>query len=380
MLGGLLRSILTKSSRGPARVPSLGAQLELARAEVAGLSLGEAVMSLEGRYARGAAGPAQQYMYGTLLLRLGRPEEAAKVFSESCAISPPHSFWYHCRAGEALARARMARARGVHTPLLELPAGAANTLLSVVMCSARPERYARASAQYRELLKEVPHEIIGIHDAHSLCEGYNRGLRGSKGELVVFSHDDVQIVSRDFAAKLHASFAQADVLGVAGTDLLSGPTWQGSGAAHTHGQIAHPADGDGQWELGVYGVRARLAPGIEALDGVLLAARREVAARLGFDDVTFDGWHFYDLDFSVRAAQTGYRLAVRNDLLLCHDSRGHYDAAWRRYADRFTAKHRGRLRPKPRAMPQSARLVTDDLDEWPDFTEMLLALPGDPAT
>ncbi|MDA8108867.1 MAG: glycosyltransferase [Betaproteobacteria bacterium] len=350
----------------------------MVRAEIAGLSLEDAARLLERRFARGAAEPAQQYMLGSLLLRLDRPEEAAHVFSASCAISPPQAFWHHCRVGEALARARMARARGVRAPLLPLRDRARGALVSVVMCSIKPERFAQASAQYRELLKDVPHEIVGIHDARSLCEGYNRGLRRSKGELVVFSHDDIRIISRDFAAKLYAGLAEADLLGVAGSDWMSGTTWAASGGAHTHGQVAHPNEDGAGWEVAVYGVRARSARGIEAFDGVLFAARRDAADRVGFDEERFDGWHFYDLDFSFRAAQMGYRLAVRNDLLLCHFSRGRYDEAWRRYAKRFTAKHRGRLRPRPAPSLQSARFLTDDLEEWPDLTEQLIALPGDP--
>jgi hypothetical protein len=378
VLGSLLRSVFAKHGRRPDPAPSLRAQLDAAQAEIAGLALEEAATRLERRVAQGDAGSAQRYLLGTLLLRLSRPAEAERVFRAACAISPPQPFWHHCRVSEALARARLARARGERARLLALPEGAARAPVSVVICSNRPERFARVSAQYRDLLKEVPHEIVGVHDARSLCEGYNRGLRTAKGELVAFSHDDVWIVSQDFAAKLYAGLAQADVLGVAGSDWLSGPTWYDSGAAHTHGQIAHPAEGGGGWQVAVYGVRARLAHGIEALDGVMFAARREIAARVGFDEQRFDGWHFYDLDFSFRAAQMGCRLAVRNDLLLCHDSRGRLDEAWKRYAERFVAKHRARLRPKPPASLESARLVTDDLDEWPDLTEQLLALPGDP--
>jgi len=36
---------------------------------------------------------------------------------------------------------------------------------------------------------------VRIPDARSLAEGYNRGLRRARGDLLLFSHDDVRIVT-----------------------------------------------------------------------------------------------------------------------------------------------------------------------------------------
>jgi len=70
----------------------------------------------------------------------------------------------------------------------------------------------------------------------------------------------------------------------------------------------------------LYDVMERETKGLQALDGLLLATRRETALRLGFDEATFDGWHLYDLDFSLRAAQAGLDCATCNDILVVHGS------------------------------------------------------------
>ena len=69
-----------------------------------------------------------------------------------------------------------------------------------------------------------------------------------------------------------------------------------------------------------------VVPGIQALDGVFMAMRREVATAIPFDAEAFDGFHLYDLDFSFRAHRGGFRLAVCRDVVLIHESTGSYDA------------------------------------------------------
>ena len=59
-------------------------------------------------------------------------------------------------------------------------------MISIVICSIDPMRFETVKGHYECLLRAEPHEIIGIHDARSLAEGYNRGLVKSSGETVIF--------------------------------------------------------------------------------------------------------------------------------------------------------------------------------------------------
>ncbi len=83
-----------------------------------------------------------------------------------------------------------------------------------------------------------------------------------------------------------------------------------------------------------------VVPEIQALDGVFLALRRDVAAAIAFDAGVFDGFHLYDLDYRFRPYQAGFRLAVCCDIVIVHDSVGRYDARWTEYKRRFEARHR----------------------------------------
>jgi len=219
--------------------------------------------------------------------------------------------------------------------------------VSVIVCSVDDAKAAHAAALYGRLLAGVRHDIIAIRDAASLAEAYNRGLDRATGDVIVLSHDDIDILAPDFAARLLAHLRDYDVVGVVGATRMAGPLPIWAGHPHLRGWITHHAPGAAEWLVDLLDPRP-VAGDVTVLDGVLLAARREVFASVRFDAVTFDGFHGYDIDWSLRAARAGFRLAAAGDLRLVHASGGRYDDVWQRYAERFCAKHRtGYTDPAP---------------------------------
>lgn len=217
------------------------------------------------------------------------------------------------------------------------------THVSVVVCSIDARKFERVSANYRRLLGSSLLEIIGIHDARSLAEGYNRGLDVACGDVIVFSHDDIEILSPDFAARLQEHLRVYDLIGIAGTTRLIGGGWYLSGHPFDYMLVISPHPETGQLTMIIEGGGALVVPDIQGLDGVFLATRAPVARALRFDAATFDHFHLYDLDFSYRAFLSGFRLAVCRDLVLIHQSQGNYSDRWDHYRRRFERKFSGRL-------------------------------------
>jgi len=210
--------------------------------------------------------------------------------------------------------------------------------ISVIVCSIDPRKFEAVTASYRQRFADQALEIVGVHDARSLAEGYNRAAMQAKGDILAFSHDDIELASPDFAARLLAHLDRYDGIGVAGASKVTGPEWGHAGQQHIHGHVLHapPADRSGVLLMAA-GFQALVCGDIRVLDGVFLALRRHVWEAHRFDADTYDGFHLYDLDFTWRASAGGAQLAVPLDLLLLHRSMGRYDAAWRRYARRFVA-------------------------------------------
>jgi hypothetical protein len=212
-------------------------------------------------------------------------------------------------------------------------------MLSVVVCSTDPKKQRVIRAEYERAVGR-PYEFILIDDARSLAEGYNRGVAQSCGDVIVLSHDDIEIHSTELAGRLYVSLQKLDLVGVAGTSRLADAQWTAAGRPYLHGNIKYAAPSGERWQA-TYGPPSDK---IEALDGVFLAARRAVCITIPFDEGTFDGFHLYDLDFSHRAFLGGFRVGIC-DLDLTHHSQGTYDKTWKRYAASFVMKHRSSLRP-----------------------------------
>src|SRR5262249_6617665 len=80
-------------------------------------------------------------------------------------------------------------------------------MISVIVCSIDPAKFAAVSESYAHAFEGEAYEIVAIHDARSLCEGYNRALRLAKGDFCVFSHDDIDILATDLGARLRRHLA-----------------------------------------------------------------------------------------------------------------------------------------------------------------------------
>lgn len=274
--------------------------------------------------------------------------------------------WHLAHRDLALAALQWARA---HPELVAeqvpapQPANRDLRLVSAIICSIDPEKFASVSTNLRERLGDHPHEIIGVHDAKSLCEGYNRGARQSRGDILIFCHDDIEIATPDFAPRLLAHLRRYDGVGVCGTTRLTDGDWGKAGQPWIHGQVIHGKAGESGHILLVNGSQALVVERTQAWDGLFFAVRRKVWEQLKFDEQTFDGFHLYDVDFSFRAFLAGFNLAVATDLLLIHHSTGRYDTKWRYYNKRFRSKFAGQLADPPDNIPGSLNCKLQTMEQ-----------------
>lgn len=218
---------------------------------------------------------------------------------------------------------------------------------SVVICSIDSAKFQRVCASFTSALSGFTHELIGIHDARSLAEGYNRGLARARGRYVIFSHDDIRLVTPEFAARLKAHLRAFDLVGVAGTTRLIGGAWFLAGDPFDYQLVTSPHRTQPQLVIVGRGRGPLVIRDAQALDGLFIAARAEVARRVKFDATTFDGFHLYDLDFSFRAYLEGYRLAICRDLFIVHESHGTFNETWQSYRGKFEQKFKGLLADPP---------------------------------
>jgi len=210
-------------------------------------------------------------------------------------------------------------------------------MFSVIICSIDAKRFADAKAMYERNFQNHQWELIHIDDARSLAEGYNRGLAKSRGDLLIFSHDDVDIFSPDLPNRLAKHLSNFDIVGLAGTSRLIGPDWVWAGPPFIFGQVCSPHP-SGRLSVNIMGAPRPVVGNIQAIDGLFMAARRSVFSKISFDAATFDGFFLYDLDFSYSAFSSGLKIAVANDICAFHASPGNFKEAWNVYAEKFHLK------------------------------------------
>lgn len=279
--------------------------------------------------------PDTHFNLGVARHRLHDADGALRALMRAWQVDA--TFSLAAKACMSLLRARVReRHRWARPPVLRLSGKPPS--IAVIVCSIDDTKAAATASMYRRLLDGVPHSIQVLRDARSLSEAYNRGVAASHGEFIVLSHDDIEVLAEDFAARLLAHLRAFDVVGVVGSTRMTGPVPVWAGHPWVSGWITHHAPDDSIWTVNTLGCQP-VAGGIQVLDGVLLAARREVFVDVPFDAEMFDGFHGYDVDWSYRAAMAGWRLAAAGDLRVVHASGGRYDAVWSRYAARLCAKH-----------------------------------------
>jgi hypothetical protein len=234
---------------------------------------------------------------------------------------------------------------------------------------------------YEALFRGRQWELIHIADARSLAEGYNRGFASSRGDILIFSHDDIDIFSPDMPSRLEMHLQTYDVVGLAGTTKLIGPAWHYAGPPHIFGQVAGPHE-SGKIIVGVFGAPRPVMGDIQAIDGLFMAARRSVFSKVSFDPA-FDGFHLYDIDFSYAAYRAGLKVAVASDICVFHASPGNYDEKWKESAKKFVLLKLAHLPRVPYRTFDSTTVMVSSLAEAleimnPPYWRQIPANPTEP--
>lgn len=208
-------------------------------------------------------------------------------------------------------------------------------MISVVICSVTP---ARAEAVTKNIAATigVPHEVIIINNAKELGgmgAGYNAGAEKGKYEICCFVHDDVEFYTKDWGKNVIAHFEEDKdlaLIGLAGSryksKTLSGWT---TFLKHADCYNIHQRNRKGKDRHDVMraaGMEGKSIP-VRTLDGVWLCMRKSIWREFPFNTKELKGFHFYDIDLSLRVSSK-YKVAVVYDVDLVHFSIGNFGNEW----------------------------------------------------
>lgn len=195
-------------------------------------------------------------------------------------------------------------------------------MLSLIVCSINPD--------FLSNLKENVASTIGLeHEwlvwdnretGKGICEVYNSMAGTARYPYLCFLHEDLLFKTAAWGKLLIGILQTQDakLLGIAGSNykssLYSG--WYSGGGARDYSNIYHRLN-DHEYHLCI---PEKWEPGeaeVVSIDGVFMACPKTSWEKTRFNEQLLKGFHFYDIDFSLRVARTG-KVIVTNRIAMIH--------------------------------------------------------------
>jgi Glycosyltransferase like family len=235
-------------------------------------------------------------------------------------------------------------------------------MISVIICSRTPHLPQSLTDNICQSAG-VPCEIICVDNSkneYSIFSAYNVGASKAKYELLCFMHADVIIHTTNWGIIVSRLLQKekTGVIGVAGSKVKSeipSPWWISNfefyKPAMCYNLIQHSEAGKASTISQGAASQMNEPCSVLVIDGVWMCCNKKVWSENKFDEQTYSGFHFYDLDFSMKLWQQGFTNLVCFDILIEHLSAGSLNRQWIEDAFLFQKKWEHLL-------PASTELIT----------------------
>ncbi len=161
----------------------------------------------------------------------------------------------------------------------------------------------------------------------SITKAYNVGAEKSRYENLLFLHEDVVFHTKDWGEKLsnHLTKENTGIIGVAGSSYV--PAAPSSWTVDEKYNFVNILQGNKK-NTEFFHIQSTKTDKTKvfAVDGVFLAIKKENYFQFKFDE-NLNGFHGYDLDFSLRVSKK-FQNYVVDDILIQHFSGGNLDKVW----------------------------------------------------
>lgn len=180
---------------------------------------------------------------------------------------------------------------------------------------------------------------------------YNAGIEAclqtniQDDDFVIFMHEDCNIVDKLFKEKLEMVFQEHQDIGLLGvigtTEITERGGWWMNDKSKLKGHIIQ-GQGNMNMNEGVHLVKGDIGyfDNIVGIDGLMMISKGHILNKgFRFDNETYEGNDFYDLDACMTILNMGYKVAIA-DILIYHNSQGMgvFNDIWKQSKERFFEK------------------------------------------
>lgn len=185
--------------------------------------------------------------------------------------------------------------------------------------------------------------IDNSRNEYNIFTAYNEGVRRAKGDYLLFAHDDVvKYHTQDWGRNIEKHFLddkKLGLIGVTGTHFWPQCYSEWSCNMVHSGGCVQNVDGEIETFCDTeYFPEGETIVEAIAVDGIWFCIRRNLFEKIRFDDRTFSGWHYYDMDICLQVREIGYKVGIVSDITIEHTSWGTWNKAWIESAKKFYNK------------------------------------------
>lgn len=184
---------------------------------------------------------------------------------------------------------------------------------------------------------------------YSLTEIYNRALKETTNDIVVFCHDDIIFETNNWGNKILNHFKRNSnygIIGKAGTKYMpSSGRWWDYGMTEVVGQVYHQHEGK-KWLSKYSESFGNKIEDTIIVDGLFFVINKK-NIKNSFDE-NIKGFHFYEIDFCFTNFLNGVKIGVISDIAITHLSIGQTNQQWEDNRVQFVEKHKENL---PKIIP-----------------------------
>jgi len=208
-------------------------------------------------------------------------------------------------------------------------------MFSIIICSISPERLQSLEINISQTIG-VEYEIIAIDNGERkwpIAKAYNYGASLAKYSNLLFLHEDVSFHSEKWGEFIESKLVEPDcgIIGfVGGKIMLNSYSGWNQYYEWVCCYLYQNAVGLSRFDV-CNAYLQRPFEEVVTVDGLAMFVRKEVWRQFPFDENILQGFHCYDIDFSLQVFSSKFYknyICCSNRVLLEHFSSGTYNEQW----------------------------------------------------
>lgn len=249
-------------------------------------------------------------------------------------------------------------------------------MISIIIC-ARTNSISDEQRANIEATIGASYEVVVIDNSKNeltIFEAYNIGVEKSKGDILCFMHDDIFFHTQKWGIKVKSYFDDPKIgaVGVAGSPYatkMPGSWWAGDLVDQ---QLLTNKTGALTLATKFHDDEEADFKSVVVLDGIWLCIRKSLFEQISFDNETFKGYHFYDIDICLQIVQLNYQMYCVFNIKIEHISEGNVNEQWIKNALALQRKWKNLLPTQSITLTKNEKRLAE-FKTLKEFTQILIA-------